>query len=624
MAERDDHAMLFEPTVVGSAWRHKWLVLAVIAVFGCLGLLASGLQSVDDRWTAEASMVVEDPVTDTLYERVTSQPSRYVIEQAEYVHSTPVAERVQSLLEQGNPPTYLTTQQIIDSTEVMATTSSNVIAIQFHAASEYVAVASANFLVQAYEDMVSANTQTQFQARLDELNTSIAESDTELASIQQQIDALWANDEARTRLDAQYQDTVARLTALQGQTIGASAEELTSIEQEIAVLYQELQAVELALGLLDQPDGLDVLLQDQSRLNDLRSSLTSQKSQLEVDIELLGTGVDSSSQALGAIPPGAPSYLRNLALALLLGMPVGAGFAYVFALRNRTFTARMQPEIALGVPLLAEVPSFKEERLTTELPVTEARDSIAAEAFRFAAAAIDLRAKPAVFSSGKKRDKGFSTAFVTAGSGHGKTVAVANTALAAAEEGQRVLALDADYGDQALSKLLLGAGSDVPIPVAIGTSGKDVKDEKTIAGMEVFKAQNNKGVLHLLGRDSLPGQSPSFFSSEEIARILRSLEASYDLVLVDMPPLLEVAYSSTLLSHLSAVALLIPYGTRVSAIEELRDRIKLTGTPLLGYVFNRAPLRRDLKGSAALLARSYAADEPLHGPSESAETTEDA
>ncbi len=623
MTTRDDQAMPFEPTVAGSAWRHKWLVLAVVAAFGCLGLLASGLQSVDVRWTAETSLVVEDPISDTLYERITSQPSRYVIEQAEFLHSTPVAESVQQLLEQDDPPTYLTTQQIIDSTEVMTTGSSNVIAIRFHATSEHAATAGANFLVEAYEDLVSTSTQAQFQTRLDEMNASIADSDAELASIQQQIDALWANDEARAQLDAQYQDTVARLTALQGQTIGASGEELTSIEQEIAVLYQELQAVQLAIGLMDQPDGLDALLQDQSRVNDLRSSLTARKSQLEVDMELLGTGVASSSQALGATPPGAPSYTRNLVLALLLGIPVGAGFAYVFALRNRTFTARVQPEVALGVPLLAEVPSFKEERLTTELPVANARDSIAAEAFRFAAAAIDLRAGSAVFSGGKKRDKGFSAAFVTAGSGHGKTVAVANTALAAAEEGQRVLALDADYGDQALSKLLLSAGTASPVPVTISRPGKDAKEQTTIAAMEVFKAPNEKGLLHLLGRDSLPGQSPSFFSSDEVARILRSLEASYDLVLVDMPPLLEVAYSSTLLSHLSAVALLIPYGTRVSAIEELRDRIELTGTPLLGYVFNRAPLRRDLKGSAALLARSYAVDESQQGPPEPVQEAED-
>ncbi len=626
MTAYDDQATSFEPTVFGSAWRYKWLVLATVVAFGFLGVVASVLQSVDDRWLAEASLTVEDPLTDTLFQRVTSQASRYALEQAQVLHSTPLAERVQQLLEQDNPndPSFrLSTQQIIESTEVLATQSNNTIFVHFGAGSQELATAGANALVDAYEYTTRSDVESNFQERLDELDNSIQQYEADLASIQQEIDDLWAADAARAQLDEQYQDTVERLTALQGRTVGASAEELALIEDEINVLYQELQAVQLALDVQGQPAGLDVLQQEQSRVVGLQSNLMVERSQLEIDIELIGSGVAHSTRALSAAPPGAPSYKRNVLLALLLGFPVGAGIAYVFALRRRTFTARVQPEISLGIPLLAEVPSFKEERLTTQLPVTEARDSMAAEAFRFAAAAIDLRAASAVSSGSKKRDMGFSAAFVTAGSGHGKTVAIANTALAAAEEGQRVLALDADYGDQALSRLLLSGGTAIPAPVTISRRGKDDKEEKTIAAMEVFRTPDEKGVLHLLGRDSLPGQTPSFFSSDEIPMILRSLEASYDLVLVDMPPLLEVAYSSTLVSHLSSVALLIPYGTRVSAIEEVMDRIQLTGTPVLGYMFNRAPLRRDLKGSAALLARSYAAERPPVSPPEAAEENEE-
>jgi Mrp family chromosome partitioning ATPase/capsular polysaccharide biosynthesis protein len=614
MTAYDDQAIPFEPTVLGSAWRNKWLVLVVVAAFGCLGLVASGLQSVDDRWRAEASVNVEDPRINTLYERVTTQPSRYVIEQMEVFYSTAVADRVRQLLEQNDPPIVMTTQQVRASTELQATQSSGVIYLFFRANGELEAVTGVNALIDAYADVVSSDVESSFQVRLDELNASIEETETELASIQQQIDALWATDAGRTQLEQQYDDTVDRLTALQGLTVGASADQLTLILQEIDVLRQELEAVQLALDVRDQPAGLDALVQEQSRLTNLQSNLTIERSQVEIDMELLGNGIANESRALNAAAPGGPSYARNVLLALLLGFPVGAGVAYVFALRRRTFTARIQPEVALGVPLLAEVPSFREERLSTELPVADARDSIAAEAFRFAAAAIDLRAEPAVFPSGKKRDRGFSAAFVTAGSGHGKTVVVANTALAAAEEGQRVLALDADYGDQALSKLLLSRGRASPVPVVIGKPGKEGDGEKTVAGMEIFTTPDHKGVLHLLGRDSLPGQLPSFFSSDEIPKILRSLEDFYDLVLVDMPPLLEVAYSSTLVSHLSSVALLIPYGARVSAIEEVWDRIQLTGTPVLGYMFNRAPLRRDLRGSAALLARSYAAEQQPHHP----------
>ena len=58
---------------------------------------------------------------------------------------------------------------------------------------------------------------------------------------------------------------------------------------------------------------------------------------------------------------------------------------------------------------------------------------------------------------------------VSAADGAGKTVAVANTALTAAAEGARVLALDADLGHQGLSALFEGGGDTKTVVTAAGS-----------------------------------------------------------------------------------------------------------------------------------------------------------
>jgi Mrp family chromosome partitioning ATPase len=186
-------------------------------------------------------------------------------------------------------------------------------------------------------------------------------------------------------------------------------------------------------------------------------------------------------------------------------------------------------------------------------------------------------------------------AFVAASSGHGKTVTVANTAIAAAAEGHKVLAIDADFGEQGLARLL---GERVVAETTLDS----VTSRVSLHQIDVVAA--NGGALHLLARGGLPGRSASFFSSDEARTVLRAAEIEYDLVLLDVPPLLQVAYTSTLVSYLGGALVVVPHGSRVTAIEEVKDRVELTGTPIIGYVFTLAPLRRDLKGSGASVLRA--------------------
>ena len=99
----------------------------------------------------------------------------------------------------------------------------------------------------------------------------------------------------------------------------------------------------------------------------------------------------------------------------------------------------------LKAPLLAAIPDFRAARLATPLPVRDAPDSDAAEAYRFALSSLETAFRGTV---------GHIALVASSKVGQGKTTSTANLALAAASLGYKVLAIDADFGDQDLTKLL--------------------------------------------------------------------------------------------------------------------------------------------------------------------------
>jgi Mrp family chromosome partitioning ATPase len=73
-----------------------------------------------------------------------------------------------------------------------------------------------------------------------------------------------------------------------------------------------------------------------------------------------------------------------------------------------------------------------------------------------------------------------------------------------------------------------------------------------------------------------------------------SIREQYDLVLVDTPPLLQVAYASTLLRYVDAGLVIVGHESPVAELEEVANRMAFFGVPVLGYVYNKTPQRKDM------------------------------
>lgn len=579
-----DEVSPFEPTVLGAMWKHRWLSLVVVAIVTALALGYGYTRPVS--YEAVATFVVEDPRASALFDFGNVQrPERYVANQAAILESTAVAERVVA-----DRPDFDDPADVLDGLEVFWTSSSDQIQLRFTADTPDRAVAGVNAVADAYRELRRESTAATFTAAVAQLDDSIAEVDARLADLQARIESTLAGNPARQTLDAQFDTALARLATLQAALPAASGTELADLRADLDDVLQQLQTLQLITNLETNRPELAALLDQQRATAARKADLVARKDELDVQSRLESTGITLYAPALDAAEVGT-DLRRAGAVGVVLGLLLAAGLSYLLALRRRTFTDRTQPELVFGVPLLAEVPNFREEGIRTELPVRTHPASASAEAFRFAAAALDVgtggplggrRVEPGASGAGVR-----TVAFTSARLGDGKTVVAANTALAAARRKSRVLVIDADFGDQRIATLL--SGGQLP-----QTGITEIVEQGHTLTSAVHRVALADGVgLDLLARGSVPVTAPEFFRGAGTRAFFEGVRERYDLIIVDTPPLLQVAYSSALVRSADRVVVVVPHEGPVGAAEELADRLGFLAATVIGYVYNRAPLRDD-------------------------------
>lgn len=356
-----------------------------------------------------------------------------------------------------------------------------------------------------------------------------------------------------------------------------SQAELRQLDDLRAAIDAELAALDTRIAQLGDNPPAGLLFEQQSLLG-RRSELDGQRERLVYEARRDSSGIVQSDEALDPPEKAAGGGLRILVLLFVVGLGVAAALAYMLAFRRRQFTTRYQPEQVLRAPLLSDVPAFFEADV--ELPVLASPTSAAAESFRFAATSIQIQTDS---------DRGVVTAIVSPNSGDGKSVVSANTALAIAQTGKRTLVIDADAEKQAVTNVLTGG-------VSVGHGLVDVVNGvRSLDAAVEHVVSRDATHLDLLAFGQRTGQTARALMTsnapELLDRLLEEARGSYDFVVVDMPPLLRSSLAAVLVSRADRALVVVAHEGMVSDHEELAERLGFIGTPTLGYIYNRAPLR---------------------------------
>lgn len=582
----DENPTQYRPSIASAAWRHRWLVLLSVIVALAVGLWWTARQPIE--YQAAAQLIV-DPSATVVSEGATVSPDRYIAVQVVVLRSERLAELAAETAQNraGTDESDLPTPpDFLINTEVITPEGTDLIEIRFTGFSPRKAVLGANSLAVAYQDLRRSEAIANATAAIERVDALIENAQSDLESIQREIDSIGTGRTGESfpiidSLELQLADSLQLLLELQEQLRQSADEEQAQlIRQQIDDIAQQISMLQSLRSLGQGDPDLEALLQQRQAALERRAQLSERRDVLEVDAELVSSGVASFLPAESAIALGSSDLLRTAAVMVVFGAMVGSAIAYLLASRRQGFTYRHAPAGILGAPLLADIPDFSEERIDGMLPVRTSPHSVAAEAFRFALAALDLRMGTII---------GAKSAVVASGAiGTGKTVFTANLALAAVRSGYRVLAVDADFGNQALTALLTDdEDPSTGLTEAINVDGAEL--DRFIQEIPWFG-----GNLYLLSRGRGETNAVDFFRSEASYALFEELKHRFDLVLIDSPSMLQVAYGALLARHADSVIAIVSHDGDIAETAEFSSRLDFVGKPIVGYIYNQAPLRPEM------------------------------
>lgn len=183
-------------------------------------------------------------------------------------------------------------------------------------------------------------------------------------------------------------------------------------------------------------------------------------------------------------------------------------------------------------------------------------------------------------------------AFTSSNVSEGKSTVTANVAITWAQEGKRVLLIDAD-----LRRSTLHTTFGVPNHHGLTTVLTSAVSEIDLSQVIMDSGVEN---LDVLPAGPVPPNPSELLNSQRMTAFLDAVEPIYDIIVLDVPPLLEVTDTQALSGKLDGVILVVRAGvTQKAAISRAVEMLKISKARLLGYVMN------DVDGEDAAYGYGY-------------------
>lgn len=566
-----------ETSLVSAAWRYRWMVLVVTALVVALALIVDLLRPEVETFEATTSVVLQEPRA-SVETAQQSNSAQYIRSQLEIMQSPLVTEAAVLIL--AEQELAVSVDELASAVQILGTPDSPLVLITARANDPEAAIQFANSMANGYREVSQRQTSATAQAQLARVDAQIEAIDERLVVIDEDLTGLNAANADLTVLREQADAAVAEIAEIQTGLRTATADEAVILRLRLEDARQSVTVYQEVLAASSAGPEQQALIQEQGLQIERRARLLTLRDEIEVD-----AGVGPDSVALVQVATGAElvaglGTMRILVGAALLGLALGSALAYFISTTRRAFRLRSEPAEVLQAPLMADIPDFGQEGLDSAIPVRDYPRSAAAEAFRFAAASMEVSA----------RDHDVHTVFVvSAMQGTGKTTSVVNTAIAAAFQGRSVLVADCDFGFQEASRLLAG-----PAHKSLAGITDIVGDAATThEGIHRIDLGNGASVS-LLPRGTRPGVAGTVLQSQRAADLFGEVSLLYDVVFIDGPPLLQVAYASRLARLSDGLIVVVEHQSSYPELAELSNRLELINTPVLGYIYNRSPLRREM------------------------------
>ncbi len=315
---------------------------------------------------------------------------------------------------------------------------------------------------------------------------------------------------------------------------------------------------------------------EQSIMSGVYSFLLTKKE--ETELALRASIADSRivDKAQASFGPVAPDTKKIYILAVILAFAIGVGLVSAGELFKRTILYRHEIENYTSVPVIGEIAYQKTD---DPLVIGEGKRTFVAEQFR------NLRASLPYIGINGDRKKLLVTSTI---SGEGKSFIVANLGMSLAMTGKKVVVLEFDLSNPALSEKL---GMAPEKGLAEYLNGDARKDEIVI---QTGVHEN----LFLAPAGKLPENPSELITSEKVPELLNYLSVYYNYIIIDTAPvgLLSDAYILSGYCDASLYVVRHRHTPKIS-IKRIDENNKINELKNMAIVFNGVRSRGFLKNS---------------------------
>jgi capsular exopolysaccharide synthesis family protein len=314
----------------------------------------------------------------------------------------------------------------------------------------------------------------------------------------------------------------------------------------------------------------------------------------ENDVKLAGTpnNIHVVDYAIAPEEAVAPSRLMSVLAALVLSLAFGSALALFLEYLDDTVRSTDDVENLLRLPALAVIPSIegsKGRRLLasgtatgngngdgrSELLIRADSRSSLAEAYR------QLRTSVLLSTAGHAPKTLLVTSSVPS---EGKTTTAVNTAISLSQTGAKVLVIDGDMRRPRLHNIF-----EIENRQGLSTILSSEFGEAEILSMIT---QHEDGNLYLLTSGPVPPNPAELIGSEQMRRLIETLEDNFTHIVIDSPPIASFTDGVLIAAMVDGVLLVVHAGKSSRGIvRRSRQLLQEVGAKIFGVVLNNANLR---------------------------------
>ncbi len=374
-----------------------------------------------------------------------------------------------------------------------------------------------------------------------------------------------------------------------------------TIGRRIQSDYQEVQRREALLSMeyqkqtsvVSDQNGKTIhynILQREVETNrGLYESLLQKVKEASISAALRSTNVQLIDPAAASTEPVSPNLKRSASIGMILGLLGGIGLVLLREKVNRTIDLPGDAAMYLRVPELGTIPSSSLDNSKTHglrnlasyvrtgrrevaLAAWQNGQSLVAEAFRVTLTSI-------LFVARRQRLQVLLVG--SPGPAEGKTTVLANLAACWAEINRSVLVIDGDLRRPRLHRIF-----DVPNEAGLAEllRQRDPLTPHTL--FEATQPSRVAGVSVLTSGEAGKG-IPNLLHSPRLPELIALARKSFDIILIDSPPILHISDSRVIGSMTDGVVMVVRCGkTSRDAAVAAKRQLSEDGIPVIGVALN--------------------------------------